>query len=201
MRWHQRKDGTRFWANGQMLALRDGEGQLRGFAKILRDDTPRKTMEDALIQTRKQLQSALDVGRIGTWAWDIPNNRVVADSNLAGFFGVSPEDARGGPIEQYLAVVHPEDIETLSAAIHEALQSGSAFMSDYRILGKDRRELWVEARGQIERDSSGNPLYLNGVMLDISERKRAEDAFRRSKSTHAASGGAFCSCEFMAQTA
>ncbi|BCM93598.1 sensory/regulatory protein RpfC [Abditibacteriota bacterium] len=181
VRWHQRKDGTQFWANGQMIALRDDEGQLRGFAKILRDDTRRKQIEDTLTQTREKLQTALDVGRIGTWVWDIPNDRVDADANLSRFFGVSPADAAGGPVARYLEVIHPDDIERVSATITSAIESGNTFISDYRIVQKGGDVLWVEARGQVERDDRGNPLHLNGVILDISERKRAEAAFRRSE--------------------
>ncbi|RYX86707.1 PAS domain S-box protein [bacterium] len=181
MRWHVRKDGTQFWANGQLLALRDGKGQLRGFAKILRDDTPRKQIEDTLLQTRRKLQSALDVGRIGTWMWDIPNDRVEADTNLAQFFGVAPQDAAGGPITSYLAAVHPDDTEQLSATISTAIESGDTFIADYRIVQKNGDILWVEARGQVERDAEGTPMHLNGVILDISERKRAEAAYRLSE--------------------
>jgi signal transduction histidine kinase/CheY-like chemotaxis protein len=51
-RWHLRKDGTRFWASGVMVALRE-EGQLRGFAKVVRDFTERRKLEEAVRQTQK----------------------------------------------------------------------------------------------------------------------------------------------------
>lgn len=57
VRWHLRKDGTRFWASGVMTAARDGQGKLRGFVKIMRDQTDRKSMdarlEDALLSAQK----------------------------------------------------------------------------------------------------------------------------------------------------
>jgi PAS domain S-box-containing protein len=109
VRWHQRKDGSLFWANGQMLALRDEDGELRGFAKILRDDTRHKQNEDALRDTRERLQSALDAGSIGTWEWDVQADRMVADTNLARFFGLSPAEAAGGSVELYMRVIHPDD--------------------------------------------------------------------------------------------
>ena len=56
IRWHVRKDGSRFWANGMMIALRDDSGGLRGFAKILRDETERKKAEDALAALRESLE-------------------------------------------------------------------------------------------------------------------------------------------------
>lgn len=54
-RWHVRKDGTRFWANGLVMPLRD-DGGLRGFAKVMRDDTERKRLENE----RKELLTRAD---------------------------------------------------------------------------------------------------------------------------------------------
>ncbi len=48
--WHMRKDGSRFWANGVLTALRDKDGQLRGYAKVIRDDTARRWEEERLAQ-------------------------------------------------------------------------------------------------------------------------------------------------------
>ena len=53
-----RKDGSRFWANGVMITLRDEAGGLRGFAKILRDWTERKEPEDALAELRRDTRTA-----------------------------------------------------------------------------------------------------------------------------------------------
>jgi hypothetical protein len=47
-RWHVRKDGTRFWASGVMTAARDAHGKLRGYVKIMRDQTDRKSMDARL---------------------------------------------------------------------------------------------------------------------------------------------------------
>jgi PAS domain S-box-containing protein len=55
-RWHMRKDGSRFWASGVLTALRDGE-RLRGYAKVMRDNTARKEAEEALQQSRDELQA------------------------------------------------------------------------------------------------------------------------------------------------
>lgn len=181
VRWHKRKDGTLFWANGQMIALRDESGELRGFAKLLRDETRHKRIEDDLRRMRRQLQTALDVGRIGTWAWDIQHNRVEADTNLARFFGLSAEEAHGGPVERYFAGIHPDDAPRVSNVINEALQSGAVFSDEYRLVPNEGEVLWIEARGQAELDASGRPLHFNGVMLDITERKHAEALMRQSE--------------------
>jgi PAS domain S-box-containing protein len=175
-RWHLRKDGTRFWANGEVIALRDDAGDLQGFAKILRDDTPRQLLQDRLQDATNRLQTALDAGSIGTWRWDIQSNVVVADPNLARFFGISAEDARGGPIEHYLRAIHPEEREVVQDAINESIATNKAFAQDYRLVQSDGSLLWVEARGKIEKDAQGTPLRLDGVVLDCTARKEAEAA-------------------------
>ncbi|RYG58036.1 PAS domain S-box protein, partial [bacterium] len=181
IRWHRRKDGTVFWANGQLIALREDDGELVGFAKILRDDTGRRKMEDDLRDTRERLQSALDVGGIGTWRWDIPNDAVTADANLARFFGVPLEDAVGGPLEHYTNSIHPDDLPRVFDSINESIANDISFSEDYRLVQKDGSILWVEARGRIEQDINGRPLQLNGVVLDITERKATESAMRESE--------------------
>lgn len=60
-RWHLRKDNTRFWANGLMMTLRDGAGILRGFTKIMRDDTRRKLAEDAQAESVQLAALSADV--------------------------------------------------------------------------------------------------------------------------------------------
>ena len=184
VRWHQRRDGTLFWANGQMLALRDEGGELRGFAKILRDETRHKHNEDALRETRERLQTALDVGHVGTWEWDIQKNRVVADRNLARFFGLLDQEAVGSPVERFLRAVHPDDLARVGARIDEAVRECDGFIADYRILQPGDEVLWVEARGQVQPDAQGRAAFLNGVMLDISERKRSEAALRQSEARY-----------------
>lgn len=180
VRWQRRKDGTVFWSRSQLIALREADGELVGYAKILRDDTGRKRMEDDLRETRHRLQSALDVGGIGTWSWDIPNDRIIADANLARFFSVSHEDANGGPLEQYTKHIHPDDLDRVFDAIESALTNELTFIEEYRLVQPDGSILWVEARGRIEQDFFGRPLHLNGVVLDITQRKAAEAAMRSS---------------------
>jgi PAS domain S-box-containing protein len=55
--WRVRKDGSRFWANVVIAALRDERGQLRGFANVTRDDTARKRTEDALRESAERFRS------------------------------------------------------------------------------------------------------------------------------------------------
>ena len=127
-----------------------------------------------LREARTRLDSALEIGVIATWTWDIPSDRVIADQNLARLFSVSPEDAAGGPIARYLKAVHTEDRDRVFGIIKQAIRSGAKFEAEYRLLQPDGTARWVVARGQPEYDAAGNPQRLSGVIVDITERHRAE---------------------------
>lgn len=132
-------------------------------------------IEKLLQDAKQRLQAILAVNEVATWTWDIVNDRVIADENLARLFDVSLEDAAGGRIEKYLHRIHPEDRARVAAAIAAAIEGpNDRYSTDYRIVRKDGTTLWVTARGKVERDAAGTPRYFPGVVIDISERKESE---------------------------
>jgi PAS domain S-box-containing protein len=130
--------------------------------------------EEDLRNARTRLDSALEFGAFATWTWDIPSDRVFADWNLARLFSVSPEDAAGGPVASYLKAIHTEDRDRVSGIIEQAIRSGARYEAEYRLVQPDGTFRWVVARGQPEYDDAGNPKSLSGVIVDITERQRAE---------------------------
>ena len=106
-RWHVRKDGSRFWSSGVMTALRGPDGSLRGFAKILRDNTQRKASEEALRATEKRLDVALGAAWIGTHEYDVAADRHYLDPRAQAIIGV--EDSFS--IDGWLDRVHPGDLD------------------------------------------------------------------------------------------
>jgi PAS domain S-box-containing protein len=136
---------------------------------------PRTRTEKDLLDANQRLESVLFANEVATWTWDIVNDRVIADRNLATLFGVSPKDAAGGPIEKYLHAVHPDDRAALSAAIAKALEGpDDRFEESYRIVRRNGSLSWVEARGKVERDRKGKPRYFPGVVIDLTDRKASE---------------------------
>jgi PAS domain S-box-containing protein len=134
----------------------------------------------ALRDANQRLQSILIANEVATWTWDIVNDRLIADENLARLFGVSPKVAAGGPVEKYLQAVHPDDRARVAAAIAAALNGpNDKYAVDYRILRKDGSSSWVAARGKVQRDAHGKPRYFPGVVIDISDRKASEQEAER----------------------
>jgi PAS domain S-box-containing protein len=136
--------------------------------------------EKALLDANQRLQSILIANEVATWTWDIVNDRLIADENLARLFGVSRKDAAGGPIEKYFQAVHPEDRATVRAAVGKALEGpNDRYAVEYRVVRKDGTTSWVAARGKVERDARGKPKYFPGVILDITERKASEQEAKK----------------------
>lgn len=130
---------------------------------------------------RSRMDSILVAAEIATWSWDIEHNRVTADYNLARLFDVSPEDAAGGPIEKYAKAVHPDDWPRLEEAIDKAVREGATCKEEYRVMQAGGSLRWVVARGWVETDPGDGTKRLSGVMVDITDRKLAEEALRESE--------------------
>jgi PAS domain S-box-containing protein len=99
-RWHVRRAGTRFWADGMLMPLRDTSGRLRGFAKILRDNTAAKGQEDLLRDKRDLLAATLDSLPGVFYMFDSAGHFLRWNANLERVTGYSAEEiARITPLD------------------------------------------------------------------------------------------------------
>ena len=181
-RWHVRKDGSRFWASGVMTALRGPDGSLRGFAKILRDNTQRKASEDALRRSRKRLDVALGAAWIGTHEYDVAADRHYLDPRAQAIIGI--EDPFS--IDGWLDRIHPGDLDRVQAAAARALDSAGdgLFNEEYRITDSDGTNRWVYVRSQTvftENGEDRRPAQVYGAIQDMTVRREVEEALRMSE--------------------
>jgi PAS domain S-box-containing protein len=132
-------------------------------------------VESSLLEANQRLKAIQFSNEVATWTWDILNDKVVADQNMARLFGVGSEDASGGPIENYILAIHPDDRSEVAAAIAKALEGpNDRYETNYRIVRADGQTTWVSARGTVERGPDGKPRYFPGVVIDVSELKASE---------------------------
>ncbi|MFQ5911408.1 MAG: PAS domain-containing protein, partial [Thermoplasmata archaeon] len=76
----------------------------------------------------------------------------------------------------FVRQLHPEDRARVMDGIAESRKRGDAFNSEFRMLARDGRALWFRDEARMMRDEAGRPLFLQGVMLDITDRKRRQDS-------------------------
>ncbi|MFJ3681304.1 PAS domain-containing protein [Pseudomonas sp. NPDC090208] len=124
----------------------------------------------------ERLQLALAAGAIiGTWVWDIPNDRVTADERFSHTFDIPLDRCLAGiPIAEAFASVHPDDVERLTQEIQDTMARGGAFRCEYRVRHDDGHYRWVEANGRAELDATGRAIRFPGVLMNIESRKLAE---------------------------
>ncbi|MFH0976580.1 MAG: PAS domain S-box protein [Spirochaetota bacterium] len=93
-------------------------------------------------------------------------------------FGYTAEDFTSGKIK-YSSIIHPDDLQRVATEIREYTRAGrDEFKQEYRIITKDGNILWVDDRTGVERGSDGRIIHYQGIIIDITERKRTEEALR-----------------------
>lgn len=148
---------------------------------IAHDDiTSLKEAEDALLQSEHRLRQAVDfnalafaAAKLGLWRLDLARNRLYCSDELLDVLGVARSDW-GATREAFEAMVHPADIGSLRIARNAAVEHGDFIEHDFRIRSRDGQIRWLYARGKVRRDEAGKPIETYGVMMDITDRKRAE---------------------------
>jgi PAS domain S-box-containing protein len=179
-RWHLRRDGELFWASGELMPVRDDQGRLEGFLKILRDRTDAKRVEaqaqamaETLRASEERLQMALEVGGMGIWQANLATGESTWWPGMAEMHGLAAGSAPLSP-EHYYGMVHPDDRTGVVEAVKQAVAEGTGHRVEYRVLWPDGSVHWVEGRGRIRRDAQGRPTTIAGVCLDITRRKQTE---------------------------
>jgi PAS domain S-box-containing protein len=131
--------------------------------------------ESALRESADRLRLALEASHIGTWDWHIQTNRVVWDDSMHRQFGIPPGQGDAS-FETFLHAVHPEDREAVGRAVEKALEERAEFNTEFRAVWPDNTVHYVVSRGKAIYDQGGRPVRMTGVSLDITERKKAEEA-------------------------
>lgn len=158
-------------------------GKVLGIFNQGNETTARLSAERALRASEERLEYALGASdTVGTWDWDVPNDRVIADARFAKLYGVPREKASAGAsIANFFDAIHADDLPNVEEAIAAALTNGSVFSQEYRLVQADGTHRWVIAQGRPTLAPDGTPLRFPGISFDITDRKNAEAALRDSE--------------------
>ena len=164
------------WTEGHFYPLRDEAGATIAVVLVHIDLTARVEAEAELRSSEERTRLALEAGRMGAWQYFIADRRIEWSDALARLHGRAP-GTLPDTFEAYQAQVYPDDRERVIAAVKRSLHEGEHHVV-YRIIRPDGVVRWLDARGRLLRDATGEPQRLVGVCTDVTEARRAENAAR-----------------------
>jgi PAS domain S-box-containing protein len=191
-RYHMRRDGTRFYAQGLMMPLRledparQGAAAPTGFLKIFRDQTQRHEAELRIAELEESVATVLRAsGTIGLYRFDPVAGIVAADASCAAMFDLDPAALREGvAAKAFFARVHPDDVDRVADEQRRAAEAQGHLDVTYRVLHADGRVRWLNTLSDVGRVSGGagaadgpavsGRRIQSGVTIDVTERRREE---------------------------
>lgn len=130
---------------------------------------------------RLRLASILDAMHAGTWEWNVETDAVTVNERWAEIMGYSPDEWPRLDSKIFANLCHPDDQERRRASIKAHLAGRQeSYSCEIRMRHKQGHWIWLQDSGRVtQRDTGGRALRLSGASLDITERKRAEEALRQ----------------------
>ena len=135
----------------------------------------RRQDEQALRESEERLRVAAEVGRMYAWEWDPDTDTVLRSAEGEGILGrngISPK----GTGEDYFTLVHPDDRAALWSVVHALTPADPVYRTQYRRFHPGGALLWLEESGTARFDENGKMVRLVGMTVDVTERKRTEEA-------------------------
>jgi PAS domain S-box-containing protein len=156
-----------------------------GISVFFQDISASWEKEAKLRNMLDRLVSAHKAGRIGTWEWNLETNEAFWSSELPSLHALPPEQF-DGTLETCLKTVHPEDVALVRERLRTTLKHKHDYHSEFRVIQPGGETRWLCSHGQVVENREGKVARILGITSDITDRRREEEALRRSEKLAAA---------------
>ena len=146
---------------------------------LLLHRTRRRRAEAELLESRQFMELATNAGEMGLWVRGMLRNELWANPRLRALFGFGPSDVL--TISEFQTRIHSDDRQRVSTAIENARDMGKPFDVEFRSALPSGADRWLAMKGQFVRDPKNHPARTMGAVIDITERKQAEERLRESE--------------------
>ncbi|PPT50999.1 hybrid sensor histidine kinase/response regulator [Xanthomonas arboricola] len=177
-RWHVRKSGQRFWANGSLMVLREETGAAIGFVKVLRDRTAERLASEALRESERRLDALVRASSQSIFSASADWREL---RQLVGEGALS--DALSASLNWQQEMVHPDDRARLAEAIAHSIINKTGLDVEYRVLDADQRVGWTLMRAIPLLDEREQIVEWFGTAADITDKRLAEQQLRQLTET------------------
>jgi len=167
------KDGSNYWVDSTIVPFLDANGKPYKYVSARTNITDLRVSEERLNRSQ-------DFANIGTWDWDISNDKLFWSekiSTLLGYVDEIPETT----YKNFLAMVHPEDKQMLESAINNCFNSGEQYDVEHRVIWQNGEIHWLQESGNVTRSPNGTPLHMHGVVRDVTDRIEMNEKLEKQR--------------------
>ncbi len=174
---HQRRDGSTVWMRASSILVSDAGGKPLHVVLQAEDVTQAKALEEELAREQRRLEESQEAGRIGSWELDLETGAQRWSSEQFAIYGVDPSGPPPG-LDRLLALVHPDDRQTMLESMRANMESGATFTDEYRVVHPTLGTRTLVVRGRyLQRDPhDARPARLAGTTLDVTAEREAQAA-------------------------
>jgi PAS domain S-box-containing protein len=168
------------WLLTSAWPLLKPDGSVYQVITTLTDITRQKKIEEELRSGRELIAQAQKSAQLGCFDWDLKTDKTIWSPELEELYGVPPGTFEAN-IQDWKAMVIPEDLELVMGNLQNSIKAGEA-LDEFRIRRRSDGQIrWLVARGKVFYNEAGEPARMIGINMDVTDRKRAEEALRRSE--------------------
>jgi PAS domain S-box-containing protein len=173
-------EGSTIWLSTSKVPLCLADGEVFGVLGVYEDITKRKRTEETLRDSEEKYRLAMEAVSDGLWDWNCQTGKVYYSP---GWCHIIDEESVSSVFESWRQRIHPEDSDKILGPLKEHLEGKTnQWEQEHRLRTRSGQWKWVLGRGRVvARTDTGSPLRMVGTMVDISERRQAEESVRENE--------------------
>jgi len=171
------RDGSSLPVGANAAPIRDDRGTVSGAVLIFRDQTGERAARQALRESEERLNLALRAAHLGSWHWQIAEDRILCDELTRRILGLAPE-AAPTDLSGVAALVAEEDRQPFAETLRRTATEDVPLETTFQVILPDETRRHLTMRGKLYRNDLGAPWRISGILWDVTEQKRAEEEIR-----------------------
>jgi diguanylate cyclase (GGDEF)-like protein/PAS domain S-box-containing protein len=170
------KDGSVVWIRDEAVLIRGDDGSPLYWQGVFMDVSERKKSQERLEEAEARYRSLVEQVPVSIYRQDVDHGGAISyiSPQIERITGYAAEEYMGDP-DHWVETIHPEDRERVLEEDERTDRTGEPFRAEFRKYTRDGRVIWLRDEAVLVRSPTGKPLYWQGIVMDVTERKEAEE--------------------------